>query len=100
MNFFTHFHWDHVQGIPHFPPLYDGSANIAMHSGIEARLEQIMAAQGASLITRCRGAIYPRAGSTTQSAPASCASGPLPSFPSPLVIRADAAATASNPLAQ
>jgi phosphoribosyl 1,2-cyclic phosphodiesterase len=30
--FLTHFHWDHVQGLPFFPSLYDKSANITFYS--------------------------------------------------------------------
>jgi len=29
----THFHWDHIQGIPFFSPLYNPSNAIAFHSG-------------------------------------------------------------------
>ncbi len=30
--FLTHFHWDHVQGLPFFPALYDKSASITFYS--------------------------------------------------------------------
>jgi phosphoribosyl 1,2-cyclic phosphodiesterase len=30
--FLTHFHWDHVQGLPFFAPLYDRSATITFYS--------------------------------------------------------------------
>lgn len=30
--FLTHFHWDHVQGLPFFPALYDKSATITFYS--------------------------------------------------------------------
>ncbi len=29
----THFHWDHIQGIPFFSPLYNPSNDITFHSG-------------------------------------------------------------------
>ncbi len=30
--FFSHFHWDHVLGLPSFRPLYQGNTTIAIHS--------------------------------------------------------------------
>ena len=30
--FFTHIHWDHVQGLPFFPPLYDPDFNLKLYS--------------------------------------------------------------------
>jgi len=40
--FLTHFHWDHIQGIPSFAPIQ----NAAIHSGVApADLERILAAQ-------------------------------------------------------
>lgn len=30
--FFTHFHWDHIQGIPFFRPLYDETSEVTFHS--------------------------------------------------------------------
>jgi phosphoribosyl 1,2-cyclic phosphodiesterase len=30
--FLTHFHWDHIQGLPFFPPLHDPSARIRVHA--------------------------------------------------------------------
>jgi len=30
--FFTHLHWDHLQGLPFFPPLYDPGASIRLYS--------------------------------------------------------------------
>jgi phosphoribosyl 1,2-cyclic phosphodiesterase len=40
--FLTHFHWDHIQGLPFFPPL----PRATIHSSVEpARLEHILAAQ-------------------------------------------------------
>jgi phosphoribosyl 1,2-cyclic phosphodiesterase len=29
--FLTHFHWDHIQGLPFFRPLYDASAAVRIH---------------------------------------------------------------------
>ncbi len=44
--FLTHFHWDHLQGLPFFPPLYDPSKTITFHSArpIE-ELKEILRAQ-------------------------------------------------------
>jgi phosphoribosyl 1,2-cyclic phosphodiesterase len=30
--FFTHFHWDHIQGLPFYPPLYRSDSKIVFHS--------------------------------------------------------------------
>jgi phosphoribosyl 1,2-cyclic phosphodiesterase len=30
--FLTHFHWDHIQGIPYFPPLFSPATRIDVHS--------------------------------------------------------------------
>jgi len=30
--FFTHFHWDHIQGLPYFAPLFAADARIIFHS--------------------------------------------------------------------
>lgn len=30
--FLTHFHWDHIQGLPFFAPLYDGSTRLRVHA--------------------------------------------------------------------
>ncbi|MGC2661655.1 MAG: MBL fold metallo-hydrolase [Bryobacteraceae bacterium] len=30
--FLTHFHWDHIQGLPFFPPLYNPANRISFHS--------------------------------------------------------------------
>lgn len=39
--FLTHFHWDHIQGIPFFAPLFDADASIGIHAppqeGVEVR---------------------------------------------------------------
>jgi phosphoribosyl 1,2-cyclic phosphodiesterase len=45
--FFTHFHWDHIQGIPFFSPLIQGGARVRFHAGVSpaetrARLERQM----------------------------------------------------------
>ena len=32
----THFHWDHIQGLPFFSPLIQGTANICFHAGVPA----------------------------------------------------------------
>jgi phosphoribosyl 1,2-cyclic phosphodiesterase len=31
--FLTHFHWDHIQGLPFFAPLYGSKNSVAFHSG-------------------------------------------------------------------
>ncbi len=31
--FLTHFHWDHIQGLPYFAPLYDAGNEVVFHSG-------------------------------------------------------------------
>lgn len=31
--FLTHFHWDHIQGLPFFAPLYNASNRVCFHSG-------------------------------------------------------------------
>ncbi|MGA2991527.1 MAG: MBL fold metallo-hydrolase [Candidatus Korobacteraceae bacterium] len=46
--FLSHFHWDHIQGIPFFAPLYDRHSSFVFHSsdragGLRATLEQHMA---------------------------------------------------------
>ncbi|HML15412.1 MAG TPA: MBL fold metallo-hydrolase [Bryobacteraceae bacterium] len=44
--FLTHFHWDHIQGIPCFAPLFDANCSTTIHSSREpADLERILAAQ-------------------------------------------------------
>ena len=44
--FLTHFHWDHLQGLPFFPPLYDPSKTIIFHSSRPVEeLEAILRAQ-------------------------------------------------------
>lgn len=30
--FLTHFHWDHIQGLPFFAPFYDGANSVSFHS--------------------------------------------------------------------
>jgi phosphoribosyl 1,2-cyclic phosphodiesterase len=48
--FVSHFHWDHIQGIPFFRPLYENSNNqFAFHSSRRTRtLERVMEEQMAS----------------------------------------------------
>jgi phosphoribosyl 1,2-cyclic phosphodiesterase len=44
--FLTHFHWDHIQGLPHFGPIFNPDCSITIHSSAEpADLRQILAAQ-------------------------------------------------------
>jgi phosphoribosyl 1,2-cyclic phosphodiesterase len=44
--FLTHFHWDHIQGVPSFTPLFDPASDLTIHSSAEpADLERILAAQ-------------------------------------------------------
>src|ERR1700712_5782732 len=31
--FLTHFHWDHIQGLPFFAPIYGAKNDIKFHSG-------------------------------------------------------------------
>lgn len=33
--FFSHFHWDHIQGLPFFDPLYNNSVKIDVYSTVE-----------------------------------------------------------------
>src|SRR5262249_34480451 len=48
--FVSHFHWDHIQGIPFFGPLYDDPGNqFFFHSSSRTRsLKQVMEEQMAS----------------------------------------------------
>src|SRR5438105_486800 len=48
--FVSHFHWDHIQGIPFFRPLYENSKNrFAFHSSSRVRgLRQVMEDQMSS----------------------------------------------------
>ena len=34
--FFSHFHWDHIMGLPFFNPAYDSSATVDFYSPVEA----------------------------------------------------------------
>lgn len=44
--FLTHFHWDHLQGLPFFTPLYSAQNTITFHSACTAEeLNRILAAQ-------------------------------------------------------
>jgi phosphoribosyl 1,2-cyclic phosphodiesterase len=38
--FLTHFHWDHIQGIPFFAPIYGPQNSIAFYTGVEGRTLQ------------------------------------------------------------
>ena len=43
---FTHFHWDHIQGIPFFAPLYDLRTRLTFYSSCEpSRLREIVEGQ-------------------------------------------------------
>jgi phosphoribosyl 1,2-cyclic phosphodiesterase len=48
--FVSHFHWDHIQGMPFFRPLYENTGNqFVFHSSARTRrLEQVMAEQMAA----------------------------------------------------
>ena len=35
--FFTHFHWDHIQGLPYFAPLFRADSRIVLHSAHPAQ---------------------------------------------------------------
>jgi phosphoribosyl 1,2-cyclic phosphodiesterase len=44
--FLTHFHWDHIQGIPYFEPIYDSRFRIAIHAAHPAEVtRRILSAQ-------------------------------------------------------
>jgi phosphoribosyl 1,2-cyclic phosphodiesterase len=44
--FFSHFHWDHIQGLPFFGPLYDPSRPITLYSSqFSAPLRETLAGQ-------------------------------------------------------
>jgi phosphoribosyl 1,2-cyclic phosphodiesterase len=38
--FLTHFHWDHIQGLPFFAPIYTANNSVAFHSGRTGRALQ------------------------------------------------------------
>jgi phosphoribosyl 1,2-cyclic phosphodiesterase len=42
--FFSHFHWDHIQGLPFFGPAYDPSVGLNFYSPV-AEIEQIIQSQ-------------------------------------------------------
>jgi phosphoribosyl 1,2-cyclic phosphodiesterase len=37
--FLTHFHWDHIQGLPFFRPLYDEAASVRIHGPRQGELD-------------------------------------------------------------
>lgn len=41
--FFSHFHWDHLQGLPFFAPAFDPSSRIAYHSPVKGFRELVEA---------------------------------------------------------
>lgn len=44
--FLTHFHWDHVQGLPFFVPLYSPANTVTFHSGFSAEhLRDVLSGQ-------------------------------------------------------
>ncbi len=43
--FLTHFHWDHIQGIPFFAPLFLPGNRVTFHSHCNGRLEEILEGQ-------------------------------------------------------
>ena len=43
--FLTHFHWDHIQGIPFFAPLFEAGNRVSFHSQSNGRLEEILEGQ-------------------------------------------------------
>lgn len=70
--FLTHYHWDHIQGIPFFPLLHDASAEVVFHSVCEPeRTRERLARQMrepyfpvplAKVAARCRFSRIPDAG--------------------------------------
>ena len=43
--FLTHFHWDHIQGIPFFAPLFQSGNRVTFHSHCNGSLEDILQGQ-------------------------------------------------------
>jgi phosphoribosyl 1,2-cyclic phosphodiesterase len=43
--FLTHFHWDHIQGIPFFAPLFLPGNRVTFHSHCSGSLEEILEGQ-------------------------------------------------------
>jgi len=37
--FLTHFHWDHIQGLPFFGPMYDQSTSLCVHGARQGELD-------------------------------------------------------------
>jgi phosphoribosyl 1,2-cyclic phosphodiesterase len=43
--FLTHFHWDHIQGIPFFAPLFQPGNRVTFHSHCNGSLEEVLEGQ-------------------------------------------------------
>ena len=56
--FLTHFHWDHIQGLPFFPPLYERDRQITFYSACSPQpLRELLTAQLKSPYFPAGGAI-------------------------------------------
>src|SRR5271155_4806572 len=43
--FLTHFHWDHIQGIPYFAPIHRSNCDLTVHASAKPKdLERILSA--------------------------------------------------------
>jgi len=51
--FLTHFHWDHIQGIPYFAPIYHPNAGITVYSSVAPPVLE------ANLAEQMRAPFYP-----------------------------------------
>jgi phosphoribosyl 1,2-cyclic phosphodiesterase len=59
--FLTHFHWDHIQGLPYFAPLYSEEWEVAVHAAsAAAHTEEVLAAQIARPCFPAGGAVRAR----------------------------------------
>ena len=47
--FISHFHWDHIQGIPFFAPLYGAANTVTFHSSRPSNEMREILAEGASI---------------------------------------------------